>query len=313
MLDMLQAYFLELKNVKPATEEEIGKLWAKIKKQDKKAMKRMVEINYCLVIPIAKKFIRRGVDLMDLIADGNLGLMKAVEKFDPEKNIKFSTYATYWIEQYIRKSIEDNSKTVRIPSYMYEIMSKWKRVRNTLIAKLHREPTVEQIAKELDIPIDKAEEINYTLFSFDSISSLDMAMFEDSDSLKKDNIKDNLLKTPESVTEIIRTSKNVQQAIDMLPEREAEIIKMRFGINNIRNLSLEEIGNKYGVSKERVRQLEFKALQRLKYVFLKLKYIDSKTVDTLILDQRGTQPDRRQNSDPSFKERRKADRRKAWI
>ncbi|MBQ3833976.1 MAG: sigma-70 family RNA polymerase sigma factor, partial [Elusimicrobia bacterium] len=167
MLDMLQAYFLELKNVKPATEEEIGKLWARIKKQDKKAIKRMTEINYCLVIPIAKKFIRRGVDLMDLIADGNLGLMKAVEKFDPEKNIKFSTYATYWIEQYIRKSIEDNSKTVRIPSYMYEIISKWKKARNMLMAKLNKEPTVEQIAKELDISVDKAEEINSTLFSFD--------------------------------------------------------------------------------------------------------------------------------------------------
>lgn len=312
MLDMLQAYFLELKNVKPATEEEIGKLWARIKKQDKKAIKRMTEINYCLVIPIAKKFIRRGVDLMDLIADGNLGLMKAVEKFDPEKNIKFSTYATYWIEQYIRKSIEDNSKTVRIPSYMYEIISKWKKVRNTLMAKLNKEPTIEQIAKELNISVDKAEEINSTLFSFDSISSLDTAMFEDSDSLKKDNIKDSLLKTPESVTEIIRTSKNVQQAIDLLPERESEIIKMRFGINNTQNLSLEEIGNKFGVSKERVRQLEFKALQRLKYVFLKLKYVDSKTADSLILDQRGTRPDRRQNVDPSFKNRRKTDRRKAW-
>ncbi|MBQ3833973.1 MAG: sigma-70 family RNA polymerase sigma factor, partial [Elusimicrobia bacterium] len=127
-----------------------------------------------------------------------------------------------------------------------------------------------------------------------------------------DNIKDSLLKTPESVTEIIRTSKNVQQAIDMLPERESEIIKMRFGINNTQNLSLEEIGNKFGVSKERVRQLEFKALQRLKYVFLKLKYVDAKTADSLLLDQRGTRPDRRQNADPSFENRRKTDRRKMW-
>lgn len=312
MLDMLQAYFLELKSIKPADEEETGKLWARIKRNDKKAIKRMVEINYCLVIPIAKKFIRRGVDLMDLISDGNIGLMKAVERFDPEKNIKFSTYATYWIEQYIRKSIEDNSKTVRIPSYMYEIITKWKKVRSSLMAKLNKEPSVEQIAKELDIPIDKAEEINSTLYSFDSISSLDTAVFEDSDSLKKDNIKDSITKTPESVTEIIRTSKNVQQAIDLLPEREAEIIKMRFGINNTQNLSLEEIGNIYDVSKERVRQLEFKALQRLKYIFLKLKFIDSKTADTLLLDQRGTRPDRRQNYNSEFKNRRMSDRRKIW-
>ena len=123
--DLLQSYFKQLKTVKPATKEEVDKLWIKAKKGNKKAIKRLVELNYCLVIPIAKRFTKRGVDLMDLISDGNIGLMKAVEKFEPSKNIRFSTYATYWIEQFIRKSIEDNSKTIRIPSYMYDIINKW--------------------------------------------------------------------------------------------------------------------------------------------------------------------------------------------
>ena len=133
--DLLQAYFKQLKTVKPATKEEVDKLWIKAKKGNKKAIKRLVELNYCLVIPIAKRFTKRGVDLMDLISDGNIGLIKAVEKFEPAKNIRFSTYATYWIEQFIRKSIEDNSKTIRIPSYMYDIINKWNRAFSLLYSR----------------------------------------------------------------------------------------------------------------------------------------------------------------------------------
>jgi RNA polymerase primary sigma factor len=310
--DLLQAYFKQLKTVKPATEEEVEKLWIKAKKGNKKAIKRLVELNYCLVIPIAKRFTKRGVDLMDLISDGNIGLMKAVEKFEPAKNIRFSTYATYWIEQFIRKSIEDNSKTIRIPSYMYDIINKWKKMRSTLMAKLNKEPTVKEIAKKIKISLDQAEEINSTIYSVDNISSLDVAMSDDSDTLKKDNIKDTLTKTPEAITEIIRNAQNVQKAIDCLPEREAEVLKMRFGINNTPTYSLDEIGKKFDLSRERVRQIEMKAFQRLKSIFLRLKYADPKTIDTLILDQRGTLPDRRQHNITNTKERRHNDRRKAW-
>ena len=312
MSDLLQEYFKQLKTVKPATKDEVEKLWIKAKKGNKRAIKRLVELNYCLVIPIAKRFTKRGVDLMDLISDGNIGLMKAVEKFEPTKNIRFSTYATYWIEQFIRKSIEDNSKTIRIPSYMYDIINKWKKMRSTLMAKLNKEPTVKEIAKKIKIPIDQAEEINSTIYSVDNISSLDVTMNDDSDTLKKDNIKDTVTKTPEAITEIIRNAQNVQKAIDFLPEREAEILKMRFGINNTPTYSLDEIGKKLDLSRERVRQIELKAFQRLKSIFLRLKYADPKTIDSLVLDQRGTQPDRRQHNEKSTKERRHNDRRKAW-
>ena len=312
MSDLLQEYFKQLKTVKPATKEEVENLWVKAKKGNKKAIKRLVELNYCLVIPIAKRFTKRGVDLMDLISDGNIGLMKAVEKFEPAKNIRFSTYATYWIEQFIRKSIEDNSKTIRIPSYMYDIINKWKKMRSTLMAKLNKEPTVKEIAKKINIPLDQAEEINSTIYSVDNISSLDVAVSDDSETLRKDNIKDNITKSPEAITEIIRNAQNVQKAIDCLPAREAEILKMRFGINNTPTYSLDEIGKKLDLSRERVRQIELKAFQRLKSIFLRLKYADSKTIDSLVLDQRGTQSDRRQHNDSAVKERRHNDRRKAW-
>lgn len=308
--DLLQAYFSELRHIKPATEKEIEKLWIKAKKGDKKSIKRLVELNYCLVIPIAKKFTKRGVDLMDLISDGNIGLIKAVEKFEPKKNIRFSTYATYWIEQYIRKSIEDNSKTIRIPSYMYDIINKWKKIRNSLMAKLNKEPTVKEIAKKIKIPLEQAEEINSTIYSVDNISSLDTAISDDSDSLKRDNIKDTITKTPEAITEIIRNAQNVQKAIDCLPEREAMVLKMRFGINNTQTYSLDEIGKNFNLSRERVRQIELKAFQRLKGIFLRLKYADAKVIDSLILDQRGTQNDRRQGTKSFSKERRRNDRRK---
>ena len=181
MLDLLQSYFKELKKIKPATEEEIKELWLEAKKGNQKAIRRLVELNYCLVIPIAKKFTRRGVDLMDLISDGNIGLMRAVEKFEPKKDIKFSTYATYWIEQFIRKSIEYNSKTIRLPSYIYDMINKWKKTKNILMAKINKEPTVKEIAKEVNITSEKAEEINFIMCSLEQISSLDVTVSDDSD------------------------------------------------------------------------------------------------------------------------------------
>ena len=313
MSDLLQSYFTELRSVKPAKKEDIDKFWKKAKRGDKKAFKRLVELNYCLVIPIAKRFSKKGVDFMDLIADGNIGLMKAVEKFDPTKDIKFSTYATYWIEQYIRKCIEDNSKTIRVPSYMYDIINKWKKARNSLVAKLNREPTIKEIAKKSKISLQQAEEINSIIFSVDNISSLDVPVTEDADSLKKETIKDSMLKTPEAITEIIRNSQNVQHAIKYLPEREGKIIELRFGIGDTPTYSLDEIGKMFKLSRERVRQIELKAFQRLKGVFLRLKYADKNSLDKLALDQRGTLPDRRQsNKKTKVEHRKKKDRRKTW-
>jgi len=286
VIDPLHSYFEELKTIKPANQKEYEDLWKKAKKGDKKAFNRLIELNYCLVIPIAKRFSKKGVDFMDLISDGNMGLVRAVEKFDIKKNTKFSTYATYWIEQFIRKSIEDNSKTIRIPSYMFDIINKWKKIRNQLLGNLGREPSIKEIAHKMKISIDQANEINKTIFSVDNIDSLDSTINEDSESSKKDTLRDTILKTPEAITEIIRNSNNVQKALDFLPEREAEIIKLRFGLGGIAHCSLDEVGKKFKLSRERVRQIELKAFQRLKGIFIKLKLAEKSDVDKLILDQR---------------------------
>lgn len=288
VIDPLHSYFEELKTIKPVNQKEYEQLWKKSKKGDKKAFNRLIELNYCLVIPIAKRFSKKGVDFMDLIADGNMGLVKAVEKFDITKNTRFSTYATYWIEQFIRKSIEDNSKTIRIPSYMFDIINKWKKVRNQLMANLGREPSIKEIAHKMKISIDQANEINKTIFSVDTVDSLDSTISEDSETSKKDTLKDTILKTPEAITEIIRNSNNVQKALDCLPEREAEVIKLRFGIGNIAHCSLDEVGKKFKLSRERVRQIELKGFQRLKGIFIKLKLAEKPDIEKLTLDQRSS-------------------------
>lgn len=291
VLDPLHSYFSELRSIKPVNKKEYIALWKKAKKGNKVAINRLIELNYCLVIPIAKRFSKKGVDFMDLVSDGNMGLVRAVEKFDLSKNVRFSTYATYWIEQFIRKSIEDNSKTIRIPSYMFDIINKWKKIRNQLLGNLGREPSIKEIANKMKISIDQANEINKTIFSVDTVDSLDSSINEDSETSKKDTLRDTLLKTPEAITEIIRNANNVQKALDCLPEREAEIIKLRFGLGGISHCSLDEVGKKFKLSRERVRQIELKAFQRLKGVFIKLKLAEKPDVDKLILDQRGSRYD----------------------
>ncbi|MDD5020825.1 MAG: RNA polymerase sigma factor RpoD/SigA [Endomicrobiaceae bacterium] len=291
VIDPLHSYFSELRAIKPATQKEYIELWKKAKKGNKVAFNRLIELNYCLVIPIAKRFSKKGVDFMDLVSDGNMGLIRAVEKFDLTKNVRFSTYATYWIEQFIRKSIEDNSKTIRIPSYMFDIINKWKKIRNQLLGNLGREPSTKEIANKMKISIDQANEINKTIFSVDTVDSLDSSINEDSETARKDTLKDTILGTPEAITEIIRNANNVQKALDFLPERESEIIKLRFGLGGIAHCSLDEVGKKFNLSRERVRQIELKAFQRLKGLFIKLKLAEKPDVDKLILDQRGSRYD----------------------
>jgi RNA polymerase primary sigma factor len=291
VIDPLHSYFTELRAIKPVNQKEYIELWKKAKKGNKIAFNRLIELNYCLVIPIAKRFSKKGVDFMDLVSDGNMGLVRAVEKFDLSKNVRFSTYATYWIEQFIRKSIEDNSKTIRIPSYMFDIINKWKKTRNQLLGNLGREPSIKEIARKMKISIDQANEINKTIFSVDTIDSLDSSINEDSETSKKDTLKDTILRTPEAITEIIRNATSVQKALDFLPERESEIIKLRFGLGGISHCSLDEVGKKFKLSRERVRQIELKAFQRLKGVFIKLKLAEKPDMEKLILDQRGSRYD----------------------
>jgi len=283
--DPAQLYFKAISNIKPISKQEMSLLWKKSKK-DKKAFDRIVEHNYRLVIPIAKKFMKKGMDFMDLVEEGNMGLIKAVEKFDPKRNAAFSTYAVYWIEQYMRKAVENHAKTIRIPSHVWDSMNLWMKTYSNLREKYNREPTQDEISKKLNL--SKKQTSNFLKASavFNGTSSIDAPIGEDEAVFVKDILPDETHKSPESVTEIIRTRDDIAMALNQLPVREREIVRMRFGIGGIKPMSLEEIGKFLGLSRERVRQLELKAFKRLKGVFVRFGLIDKTDFKTILLDSR---------------------------
>lgn len=292
--DPLQLYFNAISQIKLLSKEEMSVLWKKVH-SDKKAFDKIVEQNYRLVIPIAKRFMKKGIEFMDLIEEGNMGLIKAVEKFDLSKNIAFSTYAVYWIEQYIRKAIENQTKTIRIPSHVWDALNAWMKTWSKLREKLNREPTVDEVAKKLKLNKKQTTNLLKAASVFNGTSSLEAPLGDDSEVFVKDIIIDDV-KTPESITEIIRTNDDIGTALNHLPDREREIIRMRFGIGGIKPMSLEEIGKVLKISRERVRQLEIKALKRLKGIFVRFGLIDKSDVDKILLDSRRSRKDRRHSA-----------------
>jgi len=305
----LQQYFNAIRDIKPLSKAEMNLLWKKAKK-DKHSFHKLVEQNYRLVIPIAKKFMKKGIDFMDLIEEGNMGLMKAVEKFDLSKKVAFSTYAVYWIEQYIRKAIENQTKTIRIPSHIWDSLNLWMKTWSKLRDKLNREPSVEEVAEKLKLSKKQTKNLMKASAVFNGTSSLETPIGDDSDIYIKDIIVDDKIKSPESVTEIIRTNSDIGTALNFLPPREKEIIRMRFGLGGIKPMSLEESGKVLRISRERVRQLEVKALKRLKGILIRHNLIDKDDAKKIMLDSRRS--DRRKTADgKSYKKdrRKKNDRR----
>ncbi|MDR1196475.1 MAG: RNA polymerase sigma factor RpoD/SigA [Endomicrobium sp.] len=270
----------------------MNELWKKSSKS-KDAFDKLIEQNYRLVIPIAKRFIKKGIDFMDLIEEGNMGLIKAVEKFDLSKKVAFSTYAVYWIEQYMRKAIENQTKTIRIPSHIWDSLNLWMKTWSNLREKLNREPSVEEVAAKLKLSKKQTSNLMKAASVFNGTSSLEAPIGDDSDIFVKDIIIDEEVKSPESVTEIIRTNADIGAALDYLPPREREIIRMRFGLGGIKPMSLEESGKVLQISRERVRQLEVKALKRLKGIFIRYNFIDKDEAKRIMLDSRVSRRDRR--------------------
>lgn len=309
--DPLQLYFDAIREIKPLTKQEMTELWKKSRK-DKKSFDKLVEQNYRLVIPIAKRFMKKGIDFMDLVEEGNMGLIKAVEKFDTSKKVAFSTYAVYWIEQYMRKAIENQTKTIRIPSHIWDSLNLWMKTWSKLREKLNRDPSVEEVAEKLKLSKKQTNNLMKAASVFNGTSSLEAPIGDDSDIFVKDIIIDEHVKSPESVTEIIRTNADIGQALNYLPPREREIIRMRFGLGGIKPMSLEESGKVLKISRERVRQLEVKALRRLKGIFVRYNLIDKDDARRIMLDSRVRKRDRRsENGKISKKEdrRSKTDRR----
>ena len=262
--DSVRLYLREIGKIPLLTPEEEADLAQRIVKGDKKAKDKMVESNMRLVVSIAKRYGGRGLDFLDLIQEGNTGLLRAVEKFDPDKGFKFSTYATWWVRQAITRAIADQARTIRIPVHMVETINKVLRTTRKLTTELNREPTNEEIAKELDM---EPEKIDYVMRIKQDIASLDASVGregDDEDSVLGDFVEDEERDSPEDSAANQILKEQLAEIISTLTEREQKIIRLRFGIGGGRPHTLEEVGNEFAVTRERIRQIEAKALSKLR-------------------------------------------------
>ncbi|MBX4190675.1 RNA polymerase sigma factor RpoD [Candidatus Saccharibacteria bacterium] len=260
--DSVRLYLREIGKIPLLTAPEELALAQKVKSGDKRAKDQMAEANMRLVVSIAKRYVGRGLDLLDLIQEGNTGLLRAVEKFDPDRGFKFSTYATWWIRQAITRAIADQARTIRIPVHMVETINKLLRTQRRLTQELNREPTNEEIAAAMEMDVDKVEHI---MKIKQDISSLDASVRDDEeDSVLGDFIEDEEAKTPtESASEQL-LKEQVKQILSTLTEREQKILKLRFGLEDGKSHTLEEVGQEFSVTRERIRQIEAKALAKLR-------------------------------------------------
>lgn len=263
--DSVRMYLREIGKIPLLTHEEEMVLSRKAVEGDRRAKDKMAEANMRLVVSIAKRYSGRGLDLLDLIQEGNTGLLRAVDKFDPEKGYKFSTYATWWIRQAITRAIADQARTIRIPVHMVETINKLMRTQRRMTQELNREPTTEELAKELDIEPEKVE---YVMKIKQDISSLDAGIGRDGedgeDSTLGDFIEDEDTASPEESAAGQLLKEQVREVLSSLSDREQKIIKMRFGIDGTKSHTLEEVGLEFAVTRERIRQIEAKALMKLR-------------------------------------------------
>jgi RNA polymerase primary sigma factor len=260
--DSVRLYLREIGKIPLLTPEEELALAQRVKAGEKKAKDKMAEANMRLVVSIAKRYSGRGLDFLDLIQEGNTGLLRAVEKFDPDKGFKFSTYATWWIRQAITRAIADQARTIRIPVHMVETINKLLRTQRRLTQELNREPTNEEIAAAMEMEVDKVE---YVMKIKQDITSLDANVRDDDDdSVLGDFIEDTEARNPEdSATEEL-LKEQVKDMLGVLTEREQKILKMRFGLEDGKSHTLEEVGQEFAVTRERIRQIEAKALSKLR-------------------------------------------------
>ena len=262
--DSVRLYLREIGKIPLLTPEEEADLAQRIVKGDKKAKDKMVESNMRLVVSIAKRYGGRGLDFLDLIQEGNTGLLRAVDKFDPEKGFKFSTYATWWVRQAITRAIADQARTIRIPVHMVETINKVLRTTRKLTSELNREPTNEEIAKALNM---EPEKVDYVMRIKQDIASLDASVGrdgDDEDSVLGDFVEDEDRDRPEDAAANQILKEQLSEIIATLTDREQKIIRLRFGIGGERPHTLEEVGSEFDVTRERIRQIEAKALAKLR-------------------------------------------------
>ena len=260
--DPVRMYLKEIGKVPLLSAEREIELAQRMEEGDEDAKKELAEANLRLVVSIAKRYVGRGMLFLDLIQEGNLGLIKAVEKFDYHKGYKFSTYATWWIRQAITRAIADQARTIRIPVHMVETINKLIRVSRQLLQELGREPTPEEIAKELDMPVDRVREI---LKISQEPVSLETPIGEEEDSHLGDFIQDDNVPVPAEAAAQTLLKEQLDEVLDTLTEREQKVVRLRFGMNDGRARTLEEVGKEFDVTRERIRQIEAKALRKLRH------------------------------------------------
>ena len=260
--DPVRMYLKEIGQVKLLTAEEEVELAKRVAEGDQDAKNKLTEANLRLVVSIAKKYSGRGLHILDLIQEGNTGLIRAVDKFDWTKGNKFSTYATWWIRQAITRAIADQARTIRVPVHMVEVINKATRCNRKLVQELGREPTVEEIAAELGLPVEKIIEANRT--AADTLS-LDTPVGDEEDTSIGSFVEDERTPGPADATSNAMLSEALKEILDTLTEREADVLKMRFGMYDGRTHTLEEVGQIFGVTRERIRQIENKAIRKLRH------------------------------------------------
>lgn len=260
--DPVRMYLKEIGRVDLLTAEEEVELAKRIKQGDKEAARKLAEANLRLVVSIAKRYVGRGMLFLDLIQEGNMGLIKAVEKFDHEKGFKFSTYATWWIRQAITRAIADQARTIRIPVHMVETINKLIRVQRQLLQELGREPTPEEIGEEMGLSPDKVREIQKIA---QEPVSLETPIGEEDDSHLGDFIEDQDAVSPADHAAYELLKEQLEDVLDTLTDREENVLRLRFGLDDGRTRTLEEVGKVFGVTRERIRQIEAKALRKLRH------------------------------------------------
>jgi len=260
--DPVRMYLREIGRIPLLTRDQEIDLAQKTEAGDLRAKEKLTSSNLRLVVSIAKKYIGRGMSLLDLIQEGNKGLIRAVEKYDWKKGFKFSTYATWWIRQAITRAIADQARTIRIPVHMVETINKLIRISRKLMQTLGREPTPEEIAEKLEVTPDKVREI---LKISQKTTSLETPIGDDEDSYLGDFIEDTKQATPYELTSQRLLRENIEEVLSALSDRESKVLELRFGLRGAKPMTLEEVGREFGVTRERIRQIEAKALRKLKH------------------------------------------------
>ena len=260
--DPVRMYLKEIGQIKLLSAEEEVELAKRVSEGDQEEKNKLTEANLRLVVSIAKKYSGRGLHILDLIQEGNTGLIRAVDKFDWTKGNKFSTYATWWIRQAITRAIADQARTIRVPVHMVEVINKATRCNRKLVQELGREPTVEEIAAELNLPVEKIIEANRT--AADTLS-LDTPVGDEEDTSIGSFVEDERTPGPADATSNALLAEALKEILDTLTEREADVLRMRFGMYDGRTHTLEEVGQIFGVTRERIRQIENKAIRKLRH------------------------------------------------